>query len=368
MQSFRKIVAIKLRAMGDTVLMTAPLAELRRAYPAAEIHAVVTSAWAPLLESHPAVDRIWPYERWSETAARARAIARLALRLRKERFDCAVNFHASPSSALLAFGSGAKTRSVHFHGHRDRNRYSTVTVPGKGTLKPILERDMDVIRALGLHVPAGRSPQIYLQPVELERTVDRLDRQGLHAPLLAIGIGSSRPTKGWPLERYATLGVLWAEQTGGGAVAVTGPGEEELSREFLKLVDDALSVLPDLAQRVAIRSLVSSEGTLSLREVAALTSRCAVFVGNDSGPKHLAVAVGAPTVTLFGPEHPFEWHPYPRERHPHFFIEGLKCRKDALPGMPPWCGLDVCIEEQHRCMRQIGIETVLAECRRVASV
>src|SRR3989338_4246346 len=131
----KKILVIKLRALGDTVLMTAPLLELRRIFPHAEIHVTVTSPWTPLLEFHPGVNRIWAYERRKETAARAKTIAALALKLRKENFDCVINFHASPSSSTLAFATGAKIRSVHFHGHRDKNRYSTVEIPGKGKIK-----------------------------------------------------------------------------------------------------------------------------------------------------------------------------------------------------------------------------------------
>src|SRR5688572_20688992 len=112
---YRKILAIKLRALGDTVLMTAPLGELRRRFPDAEIHALVMTAWAPILEGHPAVDKVWTYDRRSEMSARAKAVARLAIEMRKQRFDCVVNFHASPSSATIAFASGAATRSIHFH-------------------------------------------------------------------------------------------------------------------------------------------------------------------------------------------------------------------------------------------------------------
>src|SRR5262245_7453241 len=92
----RKLLAMKLRSLGDTVLMTAPLFELRNAYPEAEIHVAVSSHWAPLLENHPAVDRIWTYERHPDRASRAKSLTKLALKLRRERFDCVVNFHASP--------------------------------------------------------------------------------------------------------------------------------------------------------------------------------------------------------------------------------------------------------------------------------
>src|SRR5205814_697880 len=117
-------------------------------------------------------------------------------------------------------------------------------------------------------------------------------------------------------------------------------------------VDDLLQTVEDPRKRSQIRSKITGAHLLTLRELAAILSEADVFLGNDSGPKHLAVAVGTPTVTLFGPEHPFEWHPYPKERHPYFFMEGLACRKDGQAGMPPWCAVQECVIEEHKCMKQ----------------
>lgn len=358
---------IKLRALGDTVLMTAPLNELRAAFPEAEIHVIVTQAWVPLLEGHPGVDRVMGFERNRSAASRAKAVARMALQLRRERYDCVFNFHASPSSSTLSFATGASVRSIHFHGHKDRNRYSTVIVPGKGTLKPIVERDMDTLRAIGMHVPAGRMPRLPIQDFELQKAKERIGALGLSGPILAIGLGASRPTKSWPIERFAALGISWIQSTGGSVLAFVGQSEMNLAQEFLRQVDDQLSPI-ETADRGPIRAKIAVEAGLQLRMLAAMLSECNVFAGNDSGPKHMAVAVGTPTVTVFGPEHPFEWHPYPQESHPYFFVEGLPCRKDADPGMPAWCGLNVCQEEQHQCMKKIGIDAVLGACRRVGTV
>ncbi len=361
----RKILAIKLRALGDTLLMTAPLAELRAAFPEAEIHVIVIQAWVPLLEGHPGIDRITGFERNRNPASRAKAVARLALKLRREKYDCVVNFHASPSSSTLGFATGAPVRAIHFHGHKDRNRYSTVVVPGKGMLKPIIERDMDVLRALGLHVPAGRLPRLPLQDHEVGKARERMSALSMKGPVLGLGLAASRPTKSWPTERFAALAIRWIQKTEGSALAFLAASEIEIAQAFLREVDEQLSsVAPEM--RSAIRARLGVEVGLPLRLLGGMISQCSVFAGNDSGPKHMAVSVDTPTVTLFGPEHPFEWHPYPQEQHPYFFVEGLACRRDADPGMPPWCGLDVCKEEQHQCMTRIGIDAVLDACERVS--
>ncbi|MEK7690156.1 MAG: hypothetical protein AAB425_03960, partial [Bdellovibrionota bacterium] len=166
--AFKKILVIKLRSLGDTVISTAAIQQLRDANPDAQIHALVYAPWDQLLSSHPAINRLIPVERHRERTARYKTLARLGLHLRKEGYDCAVVFHASPSTATLAFAVGATTRSIHFHGHKDKNRHSTVEIPGKGTVKPIVERDMDTVRALGgPKIPEGKMPTLYLSMPEI---------------------------------------------------------------------------------------------------------------------------------------------------------------------------------------------------------
>ncbi len=355
----RKILAIKFRALGDTVLMTAPLAELRKAYPNAQIDVAVTQPWGSLLEHHPAIDKIWSYERHKEATSRARAIAGLALKLRKEKYDFVVNFHASPSSSTLAYALGAKVRSIHFHGHKDKNRHSTVTVPGKGTIKPIIERDMDAVRALGLEVPEGRMPEIFLEPEEIAQAKTKIQKLGLKGPLLCLGIGSSRATKTWPLDRFASIAIRWADRYQGSVIVFNSADEEGLAKRFLNHVDEKLVTwYQDPKARRAVRSQIANQTQVPLRVLAAMMKNASIYLGNDSGPNHIAVASGLPTVTLFGPEDPYEWHPYPKDLHPIHYIEGLKCRNDQAPGMPPWCGLHVCVIEEHRCMLNISEDDV----------
>lgn len=343
--------------------MSASLQALREAYPQAQIDVAVSAAWAPALSREPMIRKIWTYERHNERGSRAKALALLALKLRREKYDCVVNFHASPSSATLAFATGARTRSIHFHGHKDKNRYSTVLVPGKGVLKPIIERDLDAIRALGVEIPSGRLPEIHLEARETQQAQRELEAHGLTRPVLALGLGSSRPTKCWPLERFAEVAIQWRQKTQGSVIAFLGPGEESISEAFLTTLSaQAHSLGLELGAKSA---WAQARIGLPLRQMAALLSQCSVLVGNDSGPKHLAVALSVPTVTLFGPEHPFEWHPYPVDLHPYFFMEGLACRRDADPGFPAWCGLHLCVEEKHRCMRETQAAQVSAEAERI---
>lgn len=348
----RKLLAIKLRPLGESALLSASIYALKEAFPDTELHVATTAPWAQLLIHHPGIARIWPVDRHTDKLSRVRAIARAALKLRSENFDGVINFHASPSSATLAFATGAPVRSIHFHSDKTRNRYSTVAIPDQGALKTMLERDFDAIRALGVSVQSSRyHPTVTLKPSEMDEGFRLLQTLGLQRPLLALGLGSSRPTKSWPAELFAELINDWKSQKNGSVLLI---GESEQS-EFVNQICSRLSDQANLA------TLKESD----LRLLSAVFMQCSVFVGNDSGVRHVAAASGLPTVTLFGPEHPKEWTFYSAERHTQLFIEGLSCRRDGPPAGPEWCALQECLKEKHRCMKDIHPISVLEAALRV---
>lgn len=348
----KRILAIKLRPLGDTVLMTAPLLELRHRYPNARIDVLVLKDWAALFDSHPGCDRVFLFERRTEKTARARTIARMGLQLRREKYDLVVNFHASPSSSLLALSTGASTRAIHFHSSSDRNRYSTVNIPDKGVLKPNIERDMDALRALGISIPVGKLPRLYLRNLEKLEAETFLRTHWLQKPLLGLALGASRPTKKWPMDSYVAIARMWKEQKNGSVVLIASAEERTEVQAFQNEAR---------VQGIDVHAAVG----LPLRQLLGLIGELAVLVGNDSGPRHLAVALDRPTVTLIGPENPIEWHPYPLEQHPSLYLSGLTCRRSA--SNLEWCGLYECTVEGHRCMTEIGIDSVFSQIQRVTT-
>ena len=354
-----KILLIKLRALGDTVLLTAAIESLRKARPHAQIHVLIPKAWAPVLENNPHIAKIWPWAS-TQTTAKWGTIMRIVPKLRKEHFDICVNFHSSPSSAWISRLSGARIRSNHFHGHKEPNRFSTVTIPGKGELKPILERDLDALRGVIAHEPLGlSSTRVYLTAEEIKTAKDWVTSQGLKKPLLTLGVGASRPTKIWPMDHFAELALAWTRKTGGSVLAVGSPGESGLMSAFNKSIEQSKATKAERAQ-------ILTRADWQIRELASVIHVSDVFVGNDSGPKHLAVAVHTPTVTLFGPENPFEWHPYNQTEHPVHFVDGLECRTNISPNGTRWCGIEECIKEKHKCMTQLKPSEVLESCLRVS--
>jgi ADP-heptose:LPS heptosyltransferase len=351
----KRILVTKFRAMGDTILLTAALKELHRVYPNAAIHAAVPEPWIWLLEGFPGVTKLLPITWHNDRAARTKAATRLAFQLRKESYDIVCSFHSSPAAAMVALSTGAKVRSVHFHSFKAKNLYSTVEIPGKGTMKPVVERDLDTIRGLGIRVQEGVMPEIFLKTEEKAFAREEFRAWGLKRPVLGVALGASRTTKIWPLHRFAEVAQKWVNERKGSVLVISGPGEEKLNEEFFKSIPNT----PEL--RDAIQVMPSC----NVRLLAARISQLNVLVGNDSGPRHLATALGVPTVTLFGPEHPLEWHPYPQDRHPRLFMEPLACRNNAEPGSPPWCGIQECIVEAHQCMTKIASHAVFEQVVRV---
>jgi ADP-heptose:LPS heptosyltransferase len=356
----RKILVIKIRSLGDTVLLSAGLTALKKAYPMATIHVFIQRAWADCLEGQSFVDHVWKYDKPSDKVARARSIARWAIQLRKEKYDCVINFNASPSTSALAYALGSKIRAIHFHGEQDNNRYSTVMIPNRDQVRSILERDLDTVNSLGINVNKDDFfPKIVIPPPLLtnQQTAQteedfkslNLIEHSQAQPRLIIGLGASRETKIWPIERFVEIAARWVQATQGSVVILTGKGEESLRDQFLQL---ARTHGAEIAFR--LQSLHAQPLSLVMRVI----QDAEIFFGNDAGPKHLSVALGLKTVTLFGPEDPFYWHPYPLDRHPYFYIDHLDCRNDPHPGRRPWCGISVCIEKNHQCMRLIPVEEV----------
>lgn len=336
LMSVKKVLVIKLRAMGDTVITTASLNALKKQLPeGAEIHCLVPRPWSALLGEHPALKKLFHWEK----SFKLFRLFYWGWKFRRENYDAVIALHAAGTTAFLARLTGAPIRSVHFHGMTDTNRFSTVEIPGKGEVKPIIERDLDALRAIGWGVET--TPTSIFISQQLRGWASEFFKENhLQKPLLVLAPGASRPTKIWSTQRFRELAEKWMDEKCGSVLVILGPQEEKLSRPFQGLGN----------------LYIRCGG--SLLENAALIQQADLFIGNDSGPKHLAVALGVKTITLFGPESPYEWHPYSLEKHPVLYVENLSCRKSLKPGLPEWCSISECIVEKHRCMKGITAKQV----------
>ena len=307
------VVAIRPRALGDVVLTTPAIRALRRGFPDASLEVVTDRRYAPLLEGLAGVDRVWALDRtWGATA-------RLIAALRRRRIERVVDFFGNPRTAAIASLSGARASAG--YDLRGRRRAYSVRVPRELPPAPG-RREHASATHVRLAVAAGGiddglEPRVALGLAARE-TAARL--------LEGVGIGSARavglvaagtwPTKAWPLSHTALLARRLVASDFA-VVALVGPGEERVAVDLAKLAPGVRALPP-----------------CDVPVLAAVIERLSAVVGTDSGPRHLAAALGVPSFAWFGPTHPDTWNP-PGELH-GFIRTELPCRACDRTSCPHW--------------------------------
>jgi ADP-heptose:LPS heptosyltransferase len=287
-----RVLVIKVRALGDTLLATPAIHALRRHLPQARITAMVSPTGQAVLANNPDLDEIRIYDKQRHGFRYQFDFIRS---LRQARFSTAVALHASFRTAALAWLSGAPQRVV--HNHSGRNFFATISIPAKKESKSAIERDLDAVRALGI-APHGNKLIFPLQAADIDAGRTFLQAHGIRQPFLVLIPGAGRERKRWTAAPAAIFLDRMRARLPADWVIVAGPEDKEL----------ALAI----QGRAQLHPPIFS-GTI--HGAGALLAESSGAVAMDSGPKHVAVAVGTPTLTLWTDEPEAEWHPYDLERH-----------------------------------------------------
>jgi ADP-heptose:LPS heptosyltransferase len=330
-----KILAIKLRAIGDTVIWTSALADLRKAYPQAEIHVLTYGSNAAVFEHQPLVDQT----HFLETKSRWELIKKL-WKLRAEKFDWLLAFHANTSLCRWAWLAGAQKMALHHHSWRKTPRGS-VLIPEPGKLEDAISRDHQVLRAMGIQ--GSNAPTSLV----ISREEQEWAESTLQAEIRTQGGDSARqrfmflPGAAQQLRRYPK-DLWWGEVL-----------KLRDRKEFqpVVLADDALAEEWNLeADCLKMRIPLVRGG--SLRAFMALISRGENSLANDSGPGHISVALGLKTAFVFGPGCVGDWHCYDSKQYPIYRVANLDCRLQGPRNQEQfqYCTVDTC--SHHRCMRE----------------
>lgn len=339
-----RILVVQTAFLGDVVLTTPLLRELRRAHPGAALTVVAAPVGAAALEGSPHVDRIVPFDKNGVNSG-ASGTLRLARSLRLGRFDLAVAAQRSARTGILLRASGAATR-VGFEGAAGALAYSR-RVPWDPARHAVLRYLALAGAAGGDPESADPRPELPVRKDALARVESLLRGEGIANgdPVLAIAPGSIWGTKRWTPEGFAHV-ARGAGARGLRPVLVGAQDEREL----------CLSVRDRAGIEVAVLA-----GRTSLAEMTALLSRARALVTNDSGPGHVASAVGTAVVAIFGPTVPaFGYTPW-GERNRIVELHGLECRPCHAHGP------EVCPLGHHRCMRDLRAERVMAALDEVLS-
>lgn len=289
LDTVRRVLLVRLRSIGDTVLMTPCISAIKAWRPAVEIDVLLEPFCAPLLEAHPGVSRVVRAGR--SLGERARA----ARELRRRRYDLAIDLNGGTTAALLALASGARWRAG-FAGYRNawlRNVHVTSShhVWGRTDVHTV-EHQLALVAGIGIPVAGAGPTSLAVASAAQDELEAFLGERGLaDRPFAVLHPEASLPSKRWPADRFARLASTLAERYGLAPVVI-GQGA-------------------GIVRAAAGDAGVAAPG-LPLSNVMALLARASLFVGNDSGPAHIAAAFERPAVVVFGPSNVDLWRPWSR--------------------------------------------------------
>jgi lipopolysaccharide heptosyltransferase II len=327
-----RILVTRLRYLGDVILTTPVLGALRSCYPGAELFFLTERPYAPVLRGHPDLAGVIEAER--SAAGSLRVIAAL----RRLRLSAAIDLLYNPRSAAILRFSQIPVRIG--GGRRGRRRlYTHLFTPLPGT-RSAVSHHLSALSVIGCAVPDDPMPSIALEPGEIEAGVAAIARitGRVPTPCVAMHPGGTWPAKRWPEESFTGLAGLVRDHAGAGVILVTGPGEEGITARIAARAGPGVHALP----------------VMPVREAAGILAACDAVVANDGGVMHLAVALGRPTVGVFGPTEPDIWFPY-EGRGPYRLVTR---REPCAP-----CHLHSC--DDMRCLATITAGEVFEALRGV---
>ncbi len=330
-----KILAIKLRALGDLVLWTSSLMTLKKNYPDAQIDVLIPEGVSHILKNEPYINKIHLIRKDSRFE-----IIKVLWRLRKEKYDLALVFNATTSMCRWIWMLGAKKTGLHHHSMTKKPFWSHLKPPEPGHLEDALKRDFQLLRALDIQDKIPQ-PHLTVRPQLREQALARLQLNNENRFKLVLLPGAREETRRYPKDQWLqALDLILKEKK----VFVSVIADKELSSEWglraecfkrgVKLFDD-----------------------LNIEQLLAYMSVFDGSVANDSGPLHISQGLNLKTVAIFGPGCVGDWHPYDKKRST-VLRRDVDCRilgpRDQNEFQ--YCTVKTC--GHHTCMRDISPESI----------
>jgi heptosyltransferase-2 len=331
--SIKKLLIRSVNWVGDAVMTTPAIGAIRECLPQAEIVLLANPLVSQLFSPHQWVDRVITFDRNGAHKGISGRF-RLASQLRKQNFDAAIILPNSFESALIPWLAGIPVRlgkASDGRGFMLTGRYSIELQ------KPVgheVGYYRDLVRHFGIQ-GTEHAPALTVTAVENQVAAARLQERGITADDVVIGINPGAAfgsAKRWYPERFAEVAARLAAAWNGKIVIFGGPGETDI----------AAGIEAHLAGQC-----INCAGKTDLRELMALIKRCSFFISNDSGPMHIAAALGVPLVAIFGSTDHATTSPYTDK--------AVIVRKDVACAP---CKLRECPTD-HRCMTAVSADDVV---------
>lgn len=326
-----EVLIVRLRSLGDMVLLTPALSALKGWRPDLRLSVLAEEPFAQVLEGNPAVSEIILRQSFVRTAAH----------LRGRRFAAVFNQHGGPTSGLLTAASGAPVK-VCWEKSQFSFLYNVLapraeTFYGRIDCHTVEER---MIQFYWSGLPMGEIPpaKVYARPEKIDSMRRKLKAAGIKAaiPYMVIHPCANYDTKTWSLEGYGQVARWLRKDMGLVPVVVLGPADRRMADPVSKTVGrDAVIV-----------------DSFDLGELVALMSDARMFLGNDSGPAHVAAAAGLPVVVVFGSSSAERWGPWRVEG------QALKADISCNPCPGDKCG----VFDRPRCILHVTVDQVRDAC------
>jgi len=332
--SVRRVLVVRLRSIGDTVLATPSLIALRRFLPDAKIDVLLEDWVAPVLDGFEAVDRVVPIGKGTlERFKTARALC-------KTRYDVVFDLHGGTTASLIVRATGARHRVGYSH-YRYSSLYTELLSSSADFWKQAVTHSAEQQLALAgfAGVPVEDRPRTSLAVTDaaLSSIENRLNIENSSFALLHPSAAFA--TKQWPAENFARVSEY---------LAARGIKRVAIAAKHERAVLDRLTA----ASRVPVLTF----DDLTLPEITALASKAKLFIGNDSGIAHIAAAVNTPSVVIFGSSNRDHWRPW-TDAPNEIVFHPFDCQ--------PCPGYECKVFGEPRCILSVPPENVIAAIDRL---
>jgi lipopolysaccharide heptosyltransferase I len=297
---YRNILIIKPSALGDIVHTLPVLEPLKRKYPQAKITWLVRKEFASLIENHDDIDGLIIFDRkliaksWYSPAA-MKELARLFKTLKKGSFDLVIDFQGLFRTALFAKITGCKRRIGMSNAREFANLFYTDKITPPSDSNHIVDYYFKILNALDIKIDnvkyglkISSQSQDYIDGLLAEKNVEKNN-------YIAFLPGSAQAIKCWPAKNFAKLAEALSAQAN---LKIIAAGTASEKQQIENIVRQSRTPIINLA------------GQTNVSQLAALLGGAKMVIGNDTGPGHIAFAMGVPTIFIFGPSNPQRVAPY----------------------------------------------------------
>ena len=293
----KRILITQLRRIGDVLMCTPAIRALRKHYPESFIAFLTEKESASLLTENPYLNELIILDKGKYK--NPMYMMKKVGELRKRSFDLIIDFFGNPRSAWICFLSRAKYRlGPDLEG---RGTLYNLKMPSNSQPKYAAQTRLDDLQILGIE-SNDKKLDLFLSEKSKEFAKLFFERNKLSETdfIISVSATARRHFNRWPSERYAKICDWLISEHNAKVILVWGPGEKEFVERMKQLTK---------------KDVLISEATPTLQELGAILERCDLHIGNDNGTKHIAVAVGLPTITIYGPHSHISWTFPDAKRH-----------------------------------------------------